>query len=153
MSIATIESIIAAANNELYEPLPFETGRAQDINLFSDNTGTSLLWLITPNSSLSPIGLSARFSQNYSVELFVFSSDDPAQRSVGADKDTSLDMIKEAEGDAVAIAIAIKDNADAFNLQLANITITPVYKYSARGVFTGVSLTMNITIPDQNEFC
>jgi len=153
MSIGKIEQIITDANNEAYSPLPFETGRPQDINLFSENTGGPLLWLVTPQSSLARIGTSSRFIVTYSVELFVFSDDDTTRRTIAASKEQSLEMIKDAESYATELLINIQNQADDNKVTVSGIGIVPVYKFSAKGVFTGVSLSMNIAIPDQNEYC
>lgn len=148
MSISKIEQIIKDANNESYEPLAFETGRPQAINIFHVSGNLPLLWLVTPSSTFAPIADSLRVYLNYEIELFMYYND----RQSSSEHQTIL-LIKSAEEYAQILAINLQNISDANNLTIQNMSIRPVYKFSANGVYSGVALTLNMLIPDDINYC
>lgn len=148
MSIQSIKNIIIAANNNMETPLAFQMGRGQAINIFYETPNLPLLWLITPNQTGTLIPNLNRIISVYSIELFVYYND-----KVSNDEESSNLLIEQAEDYAKQLFKRIQITSDDFNLDINNISIIPVYKYSAKGVFTGVSVNFNIEIPDNNSIC
>lgn len=147
MSIAKVESVITTANDKMTIPLQFRTGRGQAINMFYDSPSAPLLWLITPNSTAT-LSNQVRLDLSYPVELFVYYND-----KVSQDEDGSTELIKQAEIFAQTLLLHIQSTSSDVNVTISGVSITPVYKYSAKGVFTGVALSFTIEFPDIIEFC
>lgn len=147
MSITKVEQVIAQANDTRTEPLQFRTGRGQAINMFYDNPSLPLLWLITPSSN-GPIGNNLRINLSYPIELFVYYND-----KVSSDEDSSTQLIKQAEMYAQILFLNIQNVSSDNDVTITGMNIQPVYKYSAKGVFTGVSLQFTMEFPDVTNFC
>lgn len=147
MSITKVEQVIEQANNQRTEPLQFRTGRGQAINMFYDSPSLPLLWLITP-SSRGSIGNNLRINLSYPIELFIYYND-----KVSSDEDSSTQLVKQAEMYAQILFLNIQNVSDDNNVTITGGDIQPVYKYSAKGVFTGVSLQFTMDFPDVTNFC
>mgnify|MGYP006421633975 CR=1 FL=1 len=144
MSYSKIITIIDTANQNLANPLPFDQGRAQDINIF-DGSNNTLLWFIPGSINPSKTKPFNRLRLDYEVELFVFE-----QGQMHDTNQQSLQRINRQEEVAIKLVKNIEED-------LTNLTFTPVYLYTTpqggNGPYTGIAITFNITIDDEISIC
>lgn len=147
--MASITRIITAAKNSCFKiGIPFDYGRASGVNIYSEDL-PQLAWLLNDSITSTNVFVpsdSNRLFRSHSFEIFFFQAD-----SQGNTQAESQEIVEDVEPFAIKWLISLQDENDDF--EQISATTTPVYKYSARGIFSGISLSVSLSFPDVVEYC
>ena len=133
MSFQRIENLFS---NAAPSPYAFAVGSVLDIDIYP-NTETQV-WLVAESIRRNGLIIASSLSTNdtYTLELFIFQKDKQSASML----EETFAIIKACEQVAMQLLANLNNTEDIESL---SYTITPIAKYSAKRIFSGVSVEIS----------
>ncbi len=145
-------NLLKSVSDNLDFDCEFQQGRASDINIFSDNNKSVLIWCSNFTSTGTFPNQGNRIQRNFTVELAFYQQDliDSTNDDVRGILETTDKIVLNYLLD-LNTQIADIDNA-AYDIEVLNIAQQPFVKVFTH-VLTGHVVTFNIVLPDNFNYC
>lgn len=145
-------NLLKSVSDNLEFDVEFQQGRASDLNIFSNNNKSVLIWLLPFSASGSFPNHANRLFRNFRIEMAFYQSD--KIDSTNADYREILETT-----DKIALNYLLNINTQIATLddvvddiEITNISQLPLIKVTSH-IVTGQSLVFNINLPDDFNYC
>lgn len=152
MVYESLYNLLNSVATGLNYDVEFSHGRGSDINIFSTNNKSILIWSSLFRATGSFPNQGNRLFKNYTIELGFYQAD-----QIDNTNEVTRDILQSCDKVATDYILSLNNTLPSLyqindDIEITGLSILPFVKITSH-ILTGQVATFNISLPDDFKFC